>query len=70
VATSLTSSVKSDDGSIILSGLSGAIIRSDSGGENFLKIKQSGFEAYNAVDALPNSALVLVSDKGVHFQSY
>jgi len=70
IETSLTSSIRSQTGAITLVGFSGVVITSNDGGDTFVKIKQSGFEAYNGVSALQNSELILVSDHGVHFQSY
>jgi len=70
VETSLTSSSRSQTGAITLVGFSGVVMTSSDGGKTFFKIKQSGFEAYNGVSALQNSELILVSDHGVHFQSY
>lgn len=68
--TSLTASVSDDEGNIILTGFSGVVIRSKDGGHSFQKVKQSGLESFNGVAALKNSELILVSDKGIHFQSY
>jgi photosystem II stability/assembly factor-like uncharacterized protein len=68
--TNLTGSTVDENGVIVLSGFSGVIVRSTDNGESFAKVKQSGLEAYNNVAALKSSELVLVSDKGVHFQSY
>ncbi len=69
-ATNLTDSVIDENGVIILSGFSGVIMRSIDQGKSFAKVKQSGLEAYNAIASLRNSELVLVSDQGVHFQSF
>jgi photosystem II stability/assembly factor-like uncharacterized protein len=68
--TNLTGSTVDDNGVVILSGFSGVIIRSLDQGKSFSKVKQTGLEAYNSIAALRNSSLVLVSDHGVHFQSY
>lgn len=68
--TNLTGSTVDENGVVFLSGFSGLIVRSTDNGESFAKVKQSGLEAYNNVAALKSSELVLVSDKGVHFQSY
>lgn len=70
VTTNLTGSTIDENGVVILSGFSGVIMRSVDQGNSFSKVKQTGLEAYNAVSVLNNSALVLVSDHGIHFQTY
>lgn len=68
--TNLTGSVVDGKGTIFLSGFSGVIIRSDDQGNSFSKLKQTSLDAYNSIASLKSSALVLVSDHGIHFKSY
>lgn len=65
VETSLTASARSEAGRLVIVGLSGVILISDAGGEQFTRVKTEGFEGFNGVEFIGEAQLVLASDEGL-----
>jgi photosystem II stability/assembly factor-like uncharacterized protein len=65
VETSLTGSAISEQGKLVLVGLSGVVLLRNAPGESFIRIKTQGYEGFNDVVFIDETQLLLTSDEGL-----